>query len=97
MRTPLHRLTLSLITVQGAVAAAKASGAFDALFAAHSRVAHVYDALGVWVGLGSTVIALYTQRKGEATALLEAKRRDTAAALSAVSPGAQPNTERTDP
>lgn len=93
LRGPLHKVTLSLITVQGTFAAAQAAGLLDAVLAAHPRFHHVVNSTGVWVGLGSTVIALYTQRKGEAAALLESKRRDTAAAVAAV----QPTTERNDP
>lgn len=91
LRTPLHRITLTLISIQGTFAAAKASGMLDSVFAAHHTAAHLADTVGVWVGLGSTVIALYTQRKGEAAALLESKRRDTAAAVAVVA--APPDTK----
>ena len=95
LRTPLHRLTLGLISIQGTYAAAKATGMLDAVLARHSTFAHAVDTAGVWVGLGSTVIALYTQRKGEAKALLESKRRETSGNFAAV--GAQPTAERKEP
>ncbi len=95
LRGPLHKITLTLISIQGTFGAAKAAGMLDALLASHPRFAHAVDSTGVWVGLGSTVIALYTQRRGEAAALLESKRRETASAVPAV--GAQPESERKDP
>lgn len=97
LRGPLHKLTLSLISFQGTFAAAKAIGMLGPILAAHPRFAHAVDSAGVWVGLSSTIIALYTQRKGEAAALLETKRRETAASVAVVQSGATPASERHDP
>ena len=94
LRTPLHRMTLSLIALQVSFGAAKAAGMLDSILAAHPHFAHAVDSVGVWVGAGSAFIALYTQRKGEARALLESKRRETSGNFSAVT---QPSNERKDP
>lgn len=91
LRGPLHKITLTLITAQLTCAAAKSAGLFDAI----PSVGHAVDVVGVWVGAGSAIIALYTQRKGEAKALLESKRRETSGNFAAV--GATPTTERKDP
>jgi len=62
LRGPLHSLTLSLIVAQGAYAA----GAFDAWIPKDSRWAK-------WASFGSAIIALYTMRRREASALIQAK------------------------
>jgi hypothetical protein len=83
LRGPLHKITLGLISVQATFAAARSAGLFDAVLANHVSARHLLDTLGVWVGLVSTVVALYTQRKGEAASLIEAKRRATSDAMQA--------------
>lgn len=73
LRTPLSRLSLTLMAAQATAAGMKAAG----MLAPFPRISHAVDLSSLWVGTGATVIAFFTQRKGEATALLAAKRRES--------------------
>jgi len=70
VRIWLAGTTKTLILAQGMYSA----GLLDKYVPAESRAAK-------WVGFAGLIIALYTQRKGEATALLEAKKIEAKAAV----------------